>query len=1098
MSTSPNPWLIGIRHHSPACARMLLDAAEELRPAAIAVEMPADLHDHLPLLTHPDTVAPVAIAARAGKTSGIFPFADFSPELAIMRWAREHDVPVHFIDLPLASREYIASEAPAEDEGAQPNPIAGENAAWNEELDKVLSQAGWERNVEAPAVGAHWREVHRAARAVGDAARLTDVHGPRGIGQLNARREEFMRARMHEMPEKTMCVVGAYHCTALDDARPSDLHAAPKPVGSTQQDTTSAVVPYSFSLLDSRSGYGAGIRDPHWHQAIFEGTDNVVARFLVAAAHAARTLGLTAGTGELAEANRMAEDLARLRGLPAPGRGEFIEAVTSVCAQGDVMGAGRAWAKALETALIGHKEGRLPAGSPESPLVASTQKTLAELNLPHRTTTKLTSLRVDPFTSSTGLRRHVVFNQLDALGVVYSRRGERRTVRHLPTRSYTVECLWTTSTHSQLVTFSAAGVDLEQAVNNHLLSMLLDPELPALDLIAIIDTAAGCAADGALQRALELIEETHLDSFDFSATARLISQLTAIIGKQEAATVLLSSSTLEACLNFVETLNQRLVVLGEGIIHSNERADARALGELSSLGAELPLASSRFIQRIKATGSPLMRGAAHAVAPDSSTQQAVSSWTHRHHAGFLTGFLSALGPMWPESEQLDTFIEHVESAEDATFISFLPNLRSVFDGTSALEREAFLDRLAEHIGHVSTASEFSPSELAEFAAHDHTAQTILTQLGLADLSFDPATRWRLILGAQPQQLTGEARSIGRNLDELYGASPDEGGQAGDGRVVPGHRPGTLATRTWKGEIKAQFGEDEADIIMGEAFERGRLNVLDDVAPEAVTPNVDNLSTMLNLVGALTPAQLRKIRPIIDFVIKELADSLATELQPALSHLSSSRITRRDTKKLALAQTLRANMKHVVRHGERTYVVPVHPRFFETTKAQSPWHIIVVVDVSASMEPSTVYSAMTAAIFAGVPALKVSFVVFTTEVMDLTEHVHDPLTLLLEISLGGGTDINCGLRYAEQLVKNPSKTAIVLITDFDDSQPLSHLLSTVKRLRDSGVTLLGCASLDDEGEQRYNAGVARSVASVGMEVASVSPLGLARWVAKVAR
>ena len=34
-----NPWIFGIRHHSPACARMLVAAAAELKPQAIALEM---------------------------------------------------------------------------------------------------------------------------------------------------------------------------------------------------------------------------------------------------------------------------------------------------------------------------------------------------------------------------------------------------------------------------------------------------------------------------------------------------------------------------------------------------------------------------------------------------------------------------------------------------------------------------------------------------------------------------------------------------------------------------------------------------------------------------------------------------------------------------------------------------------------------------------------------------------------------------------------------------------------------------------------------------------------------------------------------------
>ena len=47
----------GIRHHSPACARAVIQAAEEIRPAAVAVEMPADMTDMLPWMWHTETIA---------------------------------------------------------------------------------------------------------------------------------------------------------------------------------------------------------------------------------------------------------------------------------------------------------------------------------------------------------------------------------------------------------------------------------------------------------------------------------------------------------------------------------------------------------------------------------------------------------------------------------------------------------------------------------------------------------------------------------------------------------------------------------------------------------------------------------------------------------------------------------------------------------------------------------------------------------------------------------------------------------------------------------------------------------------------------------
>ncbi len=64
-----------------------------------------------------------------------------------------------------------------------------------------------------------------------------------------------------------------------------------------------------------------------------------------------------------------------------------------------------------------------------------------------------------------------------------------------------------------------------------------------------------------------------------------------------------------------------------------------------------------------------------------------------------------------------------------------------------------------------------------------------------------------------------------------------------------------------------------------------------------------------------------------------------------------------------------------------------------------------------MTSSVVYSALCAAIFSELPALSIRFLAFSTQVVDLSGHVSDPLTLLLEVQVGGGTHIGLGLRHA---------------------------------------------------------------------------------------
>lgn len=100
-----------------------------------------------------------------------------------------------------------------------------------------------------------------------------------------------------------------------------------------------------------------------------------------------------------------------------------------------------------------------------------------------------------------------------------------------------------------------------------------------------------------------------------------------------------------------------------------------------------------------------------------------------------------------------------------------------------------------------------------------------------------------------------------------------------------------------------------------------------------------------------------------------------------------------------------------------------------------------------------------------------------------------------MQVGGGTDIAGALRVAQDRVRVPSRTMLVVISDFDEGGPTSDLLAQVESLHNAGARLLGCAALDDTGQARYNAAIAGQVAAAGMSVSAVSPTALARWVAE---
>jgi Mg-chelatase subunit ChlD len=345
------------------------------------------------------------------------------------------------------------------------------------------------------------------------------------------------------------------------------------------------------------------------------------------------------------------------------------------------------------------------------------------------------------------------------------------------------------------------------------------------------------------------------------------------------------------------------------------------------------------------------------------------------------------------------------------------------------------------------------------------------------------------------------RRLATALDELYGSGQGEGSHTVNRGRGPGGGRGrsTPQAREWLEELEALFGKDIREEVLGQAAEAGRAEALLAVDPETIRPSMDLLHAVLSMAGGLPEARLARLRPLVNRLVRDLTAQLARRMRPALTGIGIPRRTRRPTGRLDLAATVHANL-HTVRTTEdnRPQLVPERLIFRSRGRRSVEWQIVLVVDVSGSMEQSTIWAALTAAVLAGVPALRTHFVTFSTQVMDLTDRVEDPLGLLLEISVGGGTHIAAGLRYARQIVTTPSRTIVILISDFEEGHPIGGLLEATRALIDDGVTLLGCASLDDRGQPRYSTGIAGQLVAAGMPVAALSPTALAHWIGERVR
>ncbi|MFF5229077.1 DUF5682 family protein [Dactylosporangium sp. NPDC000521] len=1044
----------------------------------------------------------------------------------------------------------------------------------------------WDRVVEARSPGAAPEAVRRAALLVGWAMRY-DTGGD--VTPLDLRREAWMRRHLAALEgRRVAAVVGSFHAWALldvdksaDDPDPgravdgsgtsrgvagatpqsasvdaSGVDAVPRArrVGKGREVVTS-LVPYAFSLLDARSGYPAGIRDPRWQQAVVaaggrpEEVERAALSAIVDVCARVRAAGHPSGPAEAREAFRLATDLARLRALPAPGRGEIVEALQSVIAHGEVLGRGRVVATAMEQVLVGDDRGVLAPGTPRSGLRPAVEALVKELRLP-AAGEKARDMRLDSLRSDLDRRREVALRQLEVCRVPY---GERAAVEGaggadaLTTR-WTVQ--WVPGTEAMLELAGMRGVTLAQAAEGtlrHRRRTEQDDNGPtSAQLIDGLAVAAGC---GLVALTRERVAEVAAEVPAAASLDELMAALALVDRLDRGHVPGMPAGVLDGLGQVIESLESAAVRQVDGLTGSESVDDVRALVALAqradAAGVGLRLAGA--VERLAADGSPVMSAAAGAVQvmlgleEPSALGVRLASWVdaaradegRRRLLGHLRGLLTAAEPLLQAGEEiLGGLLDRVETLPDDDFLSRLPALRGGFQAVSPAGRDRLLAVVEQRLGDAGTARDIGAASAEELLVRllaDRAGAAALAAYGLTVPTAAPATeptdsgsaetgraaesgepaehsgrtlstvdRWRLLLGRRSEDLGPGAARYATALDELYGAGTGEGARA-DAAGRAGREAPFPGVREWAEELTALFGPGIREEVLARAAESGRREAALLLDPDAVTPSVELLQTVLSLVGAMPESSVARLRPLVARIVEELTRQLAARLRPALAGITTPRPTRRPGGPLDLPRTLRANLATTRRDEDgRVRVIPERPVFRTKARRGVDWRLVLVVDVSGSMEASVIWSALTGAILAGVPALTTHFVAFSTEVVDLTDRVTDPLGLLLEVKVGGGTHIAAGLRHARSLVTVPSRTLVVVVSDFEEGYPLGGLLAETRSLVESGATVLGCASLDDAGRPRYSVSVASQLVACGMPVAALSPLELARWVGEKVR
>jgi len=367
-------------------------------------------------------------------------------------------------------------------------------------------------------------------------------------------------------------------------------------------------------------------------------------------------------------------------------------------------------------------------------------------------------------------------------------------------------------------------------------------------------------------------------------------------------------------------------------------------------------------------------------------------------------------------------------------------------------------------------------------------------------------RWRLVLGRYADtrlnsSLSAEDQRVDRVMDYLYGRLYDgRGGRPSgdnDGDRSGSLDPSALNPLEWLDELRTLFPSDVCETVEVEAIDRfGLRELLAD--PEAVgklEPSYELMRTLIGLRTHLPPAVLAPLRRIIKSVVDDLMKQLEADVRSALTG-RVNRFKRSHTPDLATFDpigTIEANLG--TWDPDRRKLLIEDLRFFDRSQIRHRWDVIVCIDQSGSMADSVIHSAVLAGILSALPFIRVRLVLFDTSIVDISHLADDPVEVLMGVQLGGGTDIAQALRYCEQLVENPARTIVALITDFYEGGSVADLIATSRRLASAQVTQLGLASLDSRTEPAYDRRTAEALAGAGMQIAALTPSQFTTWLSE---
>lgn len=471
--------ILGIRHHGPGSAALLVRALDWVKPECVLIEGPPEADGLIRFASLPGMKPPLALLLHAASNPNaafFFPFAEFSPEWCAIQWAAQNKVPARFIDWPagISIHKLLAQKADPEQAEAEhePDPLdalaeaagfSDGEAFWNS-----LIEQGRLRQIDSVAAGTQALQVFAAIEHAMTAVRANKVPGNQQSEQREVQREAWMRIHIRqalkEFSGPVAVIVGAWHTSALrtpqsaasDKALVKDL---------LKEKVESTWIPWTDSRLGAASGYGAGVISPGWYSHLWNlyahkqeiTPEEFSARWQAKTAALLRKEGYATSTAAAIEGARLSLSLAALRGHPIPGLEEMREGALATLCYGD-----QTPLRIIERKLyVGERVGEIDPEVPQMPLARDLALWQKKTRLKPEDVE--IELRVD-LRSEAGLLKSTLLHRLNILKINWGQLMEADTGRGTFRETWRIR--WAPELSVALAEALVFGGTIEQASAN--------------------------------------------------------------------------------------------------------------------------------------------------------------------------------------------------------------------------------------------------------------------------------------------------------------------------------------------------------------------------------------------------------------------------------------------------------------------------------------------------------------------------------------------------------------------------------------------------------------------------------------------------------